>query len=133
VRVPSVTSDAARVSADRIPGVAADAIHLIATGLWCGGLLALFWVLYRGTNRLKLPLSWAAEIVRRFSLLAIVSVAVLLVTGLYQSWVQVGTLKTLFSTDYGRVLLVKLALFLGLVGLDALNLLSTTPTLITPN
>jgi len=126
----SLTSHAVAVSADKMLAVAADAIHLIATGLWGGGLLSLSWVLYRGTKRLKLLLSWAAEIVRRFSLLAIVSVAVLLVTGLYQSWVQVGTLKTLFSTDYGRVLLVKLALFLGMVGLGALNLLSTKPKLL---
>ena len=126
----SLTSHAVAVSADKMLAVAADAIHLIATGLWGGGLLSLSWVLYRGTKRLKLPLSWAAEIVRRFSLLAIVSVAVLLVTGLYQCWVQVGTLKTLFSTDYGRVLVVKLALFLGMVGLGALNLLSTKPKLL---
>ena len=126
----SLTSHAVAVSEDKMLAVAADAIHLIATGLWGGGLLSLSWVLYRGTKRLKLPLSWAAEAVRRFSLLAIVSVAVLLVTGLYQSWIQVGTLKTLFSTDYGRVLLVKLALFLGMVGLGALNLLSTKPKLL---
>ena len=126
----SLTSHAVAVSADKMLAVAADAIHLIATGLWGGGLLSLSWVLYRGTKRLKLPLSWAAEAVRRFSLLAIVSVAVLLVTGLYQSWIQVGTLKTLFSTDYGRVLVVKLALFLGMVGLGALNLLSTKPKLL---
>ena len=126
----SLTSHAVAVSEDKMLAVAADAIHLIATGLWGGGLLSLSWVLYRGTKCLKLPLSWAAEAVRRFSLLAIVSVAVLLVTGLYQSWVQVGTLKTLFSTDYGRVLVVKLALFLGMVGLGALNLLSTKPKLL---
>jgi len=126
----SLTSHAVTVSADKMLAVAADAIHLIATGLWGGGLLSLSWVLYRGTKRLQLPLSWAAEAVRRFSLLAIVSVAVLLVTGLYQSWIQVGTLKTLFSTDYGRVLVVKLALFLGMVSLAALNLLSTKPKLL---
>ncbi len=126
----SLTSHAVAVSEDKMLAVAADAIHLIATGLWGGGLLSLSWVLYRGTKCLKLPLSWAAEAVRRFSLLAIVSVAVLLVTGLYQSWIQVGTLKTLFSTDYGRVLVVKLALFLGMVGLGALNLLSTKPKLL---
>ncbi len=126
----SLTSHAVAVSEDKMLAVAADAIHLIATGLWGGGLLSLSWVLYRGTKCLKLPLSWAAEAVRRFSLLAIVSVAVLLVTGLYQSWIQVGTLKTLFSTDYGRVLVVKLALFLGMAGLAALNLLSTKPKLL---
>src|SRR5206468_9882820 len=101
--------------------VAADATHLIATGLWGGGLLALFWALYRGTKKLTLPSPWAAETVRRFSRLALGSVAVLLLTGLYQSWIQVGDLKTLFGTDYGRVLALKLVVFIAMLGLGALN------------
>jgi copper resistance protein D len=126
----SLTSHAIAAREDTMLAVAADATHLVATGFWGGGLLALSWVLYRGTRRLMLPLSWAAETVRRFSLLAIVSVAVLLVTGLYQSWIQVGSLRTLFVTDYGRVLLIKFVLFLGMFGLGALNLLSTKPRLL---
>ena len=104
--------------------------HLIATGLWGGGLLALFWVLYSGVKKSTLPLSWAAETVRRFSRLALGSVAVLVLTGLYQSWIQVGSLSTLFGTDYGRVLLFKLILFTAMLGFGALNFLSTRPRLL---
>jgi copper resistance protein D len=126
----SLTSHAVAAKEDRTLAVAVDAIHLIATGFWGGGLLALFWTLYRGTKKLSLPLPWAAEVVRRFSLLAIVSVAAVLVSGLYQSWIQVGTPRTLFTTDYGQVLLVKLVLFLGMLALGTLNLLSTKPRLL---
>jgi uncharacterized membrane protein len=93
-------------------------------------LLALFWVLYRGTKKLNLPLAWAAETVRRFSRLALPSVAVVVLTGLYQSWIQVGNLDTLFGTDYGRVLTFKLVLFVGLLGLGGINFLSTGPRLL---
>jgi hypothetical protein len=63
-------------------------------------------------------------------LLALISVAVLFITGIYQSWIQLGSLRILFATDYGRVLVVKLMLFLGMLGLGALNWLSTKPRLL---
>ena len=126
----SFISHAVAVKEDTMVVVAADAAHLIATGLWGGGLLALFWVLYRGVKGSALPLSWAAETVRRFSRLALGSVAVLVLTGLYQSWIQVGNLRTLFGTDYGRVLLFKLILFTAMLGFGALNFLSTGPRLL---
>ena len=126
----SFTSHAVAVKENTMVVVAADVAHLIATGLWGGGLLALFWVLYRGVKKSALPLSWAAETVRRFSRLALGSVAVLVLTGLYQSWIQVGSLRTLFGTDYGRVLLFKLVLFIAMLGFGALNFLSTRPRLL---
>jgi copper resistance protein D len=125
----SFTSHAVAVKENTMVVVAADSTHLIATGLWGGGLLALFWILYRGTKESTLPLSWAAETVRRFSKLTLGSVAVLVLTGLYQSWIQVGNLRTLFGTDYGRVLLLKLVIFIAMLGFGALNFLSTGPRL----
>jgi putative copper export protein len=126
----SFTSHAVAVKADTIVVVAADAVHLIATGLWGGGLLALFWILYSGVKKSTLPLSCAAETVRRFSRLAFGSVAVLVLTGLYQSLIQVGNLRTLFGTDYGRVLLFKLVLFIAMLGFGALNYLASGPALL---
>jgi len=126
----SFTSHAVAVKTDTIVVVAADAVHLIATGLWGGGLLALFWILYSGVYKSTLPLSWAAETVRRFSRLAFGSVAVLVLTGLYQSWIQIGNLRTLFGTDYGRVLLFKLVLFTAMLGFGALNYLASRPALL---
>ena len=126
----SFTSHAVAVKENTMIVVAADAAHLIATGLWGGGLLTLFWILYNGVKKSTLPLSWAAETVRRFSRLALGSVAVLVLTGLYQSWIQVGSLSTLFGTDYGRVLLFKLILFTAMLGFGALNFLSTRPRLL---
>ncbi len=110
--------------------ISADTLHLLATGLWGGGLMALSWVLHTATKQMTVALSDAAEIVRRFSLLAMISVVVLFVTGLYQSWIQVENLTILLSTDYGRVLLVKLVVFLLMVSVGGLNWLSTKPRLL---
>jgi putative copper export protein len=126
----SFSSHAVAVKENTMLAVTADAIHLIATAIWGGGLLSLFWVLYRGTKQLAQPIYWVAETVRRFSRVALGSVAVLLLTGLYQSWIQVGNLKTLFGTDYGRVLALKLLIFIAMLGLGALNFLSTGPKLL---
>ncbi|MGE5304242.1 MAG: hypothetical protein ACM3TN_13085 [Alphaproteobacteria bacterium] len=76
----TLTSHAAAVQESTELAETADAIHLVATGLWGGGLLALGWVLCCGTEQLGLPLAWASETVRRFSLVALASVAILLAT-----------------------------------------------------
>ncbi|MFH9013012.1 copper resistance CopC/CopD family protein [Streptomyces sp. NPDC017943] len=77
--------------------------HLLATGVWLGGLAALLLVSRRDSGE------DLARIVPRFSRIAFASVAVLAVTGLYQSWRGLGSLSALSTTPYGRLLLVKLA------------------------
>lgn len=85
-------------------------IHLLAVACWLGGLTSLLTALFRGA-----PPSVAGT--RRFSRLAFTSVVVLAATGLYQSWRQVGSWSALTGTDYGLLLLLKLGLIAGLVGL----------------
>jgi uncharacterized membrane protein len=117
------------VREDAALAVAVDATHLIFTALWAGGLSALWRVFYLGTRQSSPPLQWASRLVNRFSRLALVSVALLLITGLYQSWIHVGSLDVLKSTDYGNVLMLKLALFVVMLALGALNFFSTKPRL----
>jgi copper transport protein len=78
-------------------------LHLLATGVWLGGLVALLLTLRRSSGE------DLAEVVPRFSRIAFASVTVLAVTGVYQSWRGLGSLSTLTGTSYGRLLLAKLA------------------------
>lgn len=71
----------------------------------------------------------AGDIVRRFSLLGMVSVATLLLTGLVNALILVPDAAALFASDYGRLLLVKVALFLSMVGLALVNRLRLAPQL----
>src|SRR5262245_39821813 len=73
----SRTSHASAAKGNTAIPVAVDAIHLIATSLWAGGLPFLFWALFRGLRELRLSLFWAGEVVARFSTIALSSVAVL--------------------------------------------------------
>ena len=66
---------------------------------------------------------------RRFSTLGIASVATLIVTGLLNAWILVGSFDALIITEYGRLLQVKLALFALMLGLAAVNRLHWTPRL----
>ncbi|CAM5324356.1 MULTISPECIES: copper resistance CopC/CopD family protein [Streptomyces] len=86
-----------------------DALHLLAVAAWLGGLAALLVSLYKGP-------SVARAGVRRFSRLAFGSVLVVVATGVYQSWRQVGTWRALTDTSYGRLLLIKVTLVVVLVG-----------------
>ncbi|MFD2419647.1 copper resistance CopC/CopD family protein [Amycolatopsis pigmentata] len=93
----------------------ADVLHLLAMGLWLGGLTALLVVLARRTAP-EAELTGAA---RRFSPIAAGSVAVLVITGSFQAWRQLGSWNAWLSTGYGRLLLVKVAVVALLVGAAA--------------
>jgi len=124
VAARSLTSHAAAVRDDTAVAVIADAIHLIATALWAGGLVAL-WSIFYFDRQNHLSASLTAQVVQRFSRLALASFFLLLATGAYQSWIHVGSLNILLNTQYGNVLALKLALFLAMFAFGTLNFLST--------
>ncbi|MFF3713260.1 copper resistance CopC/CopD family protein [Streptomyces phaeochromogenes] len=76
-------------------------LHLLAMAVWLGGLAALLTTLHR--SEALLP----AASVARFSRLAFASVAVLVLTGVYQSWRGLGSWDAVFDTSYGRILVAK--------------------------
>ena len=67
--------------------------------------------------------------VQRFSTLGVVAVSTLAATGIVNTWVLAGSIPALLGTDYGQLLLVKIALFLVMVATAAVNRLVLTPRL----
>jgi putative copper resistance protein D len=65
----------------------------------------------------------------RFSILAAISVVILLTGGLINAWFLAGTVPALIGTEYGRLLLSKIAIFVAMVTIAAVNLLRMTPRL----
>jgi putative copper export protein len=125
----SLTSHAAAAREYPLMAMACDAIHLTVAAVWAGGLPLLCWALWRGSRFATSP-GWTGNLVARFSRLAFRSVVLLVSTGIFQSWIQVGTWDSLLETAYGRVLLLKLALFLMMLAFGALNRHFTLPDLI---
>jgi putative copper export protein/mono/diheme cytochrome c family protein len=103
--------------------VLSEALHLLAAGLWLGGLIPL-WLSLRA-----LPPAQAAIVCERFSPVGLGCVLVLAGTGFAQALQLAGTLPALLGTTYGRLLLLKIALFLAALILAAINRLWLTDRL----
>ena len=126
----SLTSHAAATVNVRTEAILNDFIHLIAVAVWVGGLCGLVLAV-----RLILRVCDESErrgtlsaLVRRFSLVAGISVAAIILTGLYSAWAQVVTVPAL-QVPYGRVLVVKVAVVVGLLLVAGANLIWVRPRL----
>jgi putative copper resistance protein D len=107
--------------------LAADALHLMAAVAWIGGLASLILFLraaYRGKTA-----SLAPDVVGRFSIMGLICVTTLLLTGIVNAVILVGSVHALVITEYGRLLVLKLVLFTLMLMLALINRLVLTPRL----
>ncbi|WP_069467483.1 copper resistance CopC/CopD family protein, partial [Actinacidiphila rubida] len=103
----------ASVGIQRRLAMPVDVVHLLSMAVWLGGLVTLLVALWAPSlARTAVP----AFAVRRFSALALTAITLLVATGTYQAWRQIGTWRAFTDTSYGRLLLIKIALVCGLVG-----------------
>jgi copper transport protein len=96
----------------------ADAAHVQAAAVWAGGLAFVVAALALAREQ-RWPL--AAASVPRFSTMAVVSVAILVVAGTINGYLQVRAWRGLWETEYGVLLLIKLGLVLPLLAFGAYN------------
>lgn len=110
----------------------ADVLHMVAAAAWMGGLLMIVGAAFPATQDLPedARARVLAPVVARFSDLAVVAVAVLVVSGGVRAWAEVRSLGALTDTDYGVVLLVKLAAVLLILALGAVNNRWTKPRIV---
>jgi putative copper resistance protein D len=102
--------------------LAVDFLHLIAAGLWLGGLVPLaLLLLYLRRFREEAWVSVACNAAARFSDLGIAAVGTLLISGMINTYFLVGDMQRLIDTSYGRLLLVKISLFAAMVCLAGIN------------
>ncbi len=126
----SLTSHGAATTGIRSAALLSDYLHLLAAAVWLGALFHFC---------LGIPLALRSlsarerrdcfsSMVPRFSVVAVLSVAVLVVTGFFNSWAQVTVLPAL-GTPYGFALLVKVVLVVMLLLFGALNLVWVRPAI----
>ncbi|WP_407174707.1 copper homeostasis membrane protein CopD [Bradyrhizobium sp. STM 3562] len=109
--------------------LAADVLHLSAASAWIGGLIGLP-VLFAVARHSSFEWgSLQSDAVRRFSTIGVASVAVLIGSGFVIAWILVGSFRALLVTDYGQLLMLKIAVFATMVGFAAVNRLWLTPRL----
>ncbi|HEX5210250.1 MAG TPA: copper homeostasis membrane protein CopD [Pseudolabrys sp.] len=110
--------------------LASDMVHLLAAGGWLGGLPALALV-FAHTRRADNSGSrqFAIGVTRRFSRLGAICVGALLISGIVNSCNLLNGPRDLVATDYGRLIFMKIGLFIAMLGIAATNRFHFTPQL----
>jgi copper resistance protein D len=117
-----------------IPHLAADMLHLVAAAIWTGGLVSLALLLSASRDdRSPAGASFALQATTRFSTMGIAAVAVILATGIVNTWILVGSWRALIATGYGQLLMLKIALFAVMLVFAAVNRFWLTPRLALPS
>jgi len=90
--------------------ITADWLHVLGAASWLGSLLSLMLVGIPIALTLEPADRWpsVASLVNAFSPVALVSAGVVVVSGVFASWVHLEHLSALWQTTYGQVLIVKL-------------------------
>jgi copper transport protein len=109
---PTLAGHAFRSASDRPLSVAVDLLHVSAAAFWVGGLLQLAVILWTGAD---------PGAARRFSRLAVPAVVLIAVSGLARALVELSTVSQLWSTGYGRAIVVKSTLLAALIVLGWLG------------
>jgi putative copper resistance protein D len=107
-----------------------DVVHSLAAAVWIGALVAFVFLLLLGPSGADSD-GALHESLRRFSGIGSITVALIVLSGLVNSWFLVGPQRLLdfWTTAYGQVLLAKLLAFAGMLGLAASNRYRLTPAL----
>jgi len=122
VAFPALSGHASGAEA-RLLAVGLDVAHVVAAGTWIGTLGVL----------LLVGRSWMDRLVPAFSPIALASALILAGTGATAGWRLVGSLAGYVESPYGRVLLLKVALFALVAALGAINWRRITPLLGSPD
>jgi len=113
----------------RVVMLIADVAHLMAVSAWPAGLLPFALLLRR---RAKLAAWQEAHVdASCFSAMSLVAISIIAASGLVNSYFLVGSFQALVTTDYGRVLSVKLCLFAVAATLGGWNLFVHEPRMAT--
>jgi copper transport protein len=99
--------------------IAMDVVHMAAGSIWLSGLVMLAALTDFG-GKSRLPQGALGLVIPRFSALALVSVVLIALTGIYADWLQTGDLLD-FESPYGITLLAKILVFVAALGVGLMN------------
>lgn len=111
--------------------VVADWLHVLGAGAWLGGLAVVVAVGVPTAMRLDTATRdrAVADLVHAFSPTALAFASLVAATGVLASWLHLGHVAALWQSDYGRTLLLKLALVAAVVAAGAYNWRRVRPAL----
>lgn len=89
--------------------MASEAMHLVAIGVWAGVVFVSAWTAV-GSTEFGLPLAGTSRYLESMSQAAMAAVVVILVTGIFNAWLRIGTPSNLLHGLYAGALVVKVTL-----------------------
>ncbi|HXV39006.1 MAG TPA: DUF4149 domain-containing protein [Nitrosopumilaceae archaeon] len=100
--------------------------HLISASIWVGGSLfigvVLAPLLKTMSESVEERLRIMIRVGRKFNKIAVPSLGILIVTGLYNSQYILSKPGTIFSTNYGTILTIKIMLVIALIVAFAIHI-----------
>lgn len=119
---PALTGHAA-ATGNFIVSVTLDVLHVLSAGLWLGGLLLVLIAGIPAMLRLSDGNTHAAvsALVNSFHPIALFCAPLAVVSGLGSAWTRLGGPAAITSTAYGRILLLKLGLFVAVAAIALYN------------
>ena len=111
--------------------ILADGVHVIGAGGWLGSLLLVLLAGIPAALRLGEGerSSAVAELVNAFSPTALVFAGIAVATGVFAAWLHLDAVSALWQTQYGKTLLVKIAILSVVAATGAYNWLRVKPAL----
>jgi putative copper export protein/methionine-rich copper-binding protein CopC len=122
---PALSGHASAMAGLAWVAVPTDTLHVIAAGGWIGSLLALVVIGIPTAVRLGPERRGAASsaLVHGFSATALLFTGILVTTGVVSAWLHLGDIPALWTSAYGRTLLLKVGIFSGVAAVGAYNFL----------
>jgi copper transport protein len=110
--------------------ILADWVHLVGVSVWVGGLFSFLGGMHFTSRFYPKPRTLlTAFLISHFTILALASVGILVITGVYGYILRVGTLASLFYSTYGQALVLKLLIAAPMLALGGINFLFTSPNM----
>lgn len=119
----STFSGHAAVASPQVVALVSDVVHLAAGAIWFTGIIVLALILpdaWRGEEE-QTRINLSAPAVIAFSRVALISILIVGVTGVINSFLNIENWNDLFDTGYGRAVFFKIILFLAVLALGGIN------------
>jgi putative copper export protein/methionine-rich copper-binding protein CopC len=119
--IPSLTGHAAGAESGVALAVVNDTLHVLTAGAWIGTLAVLIVDALPALAGDVAGATAAVNTINIFSPLALIAAAIVALTGAGNAWMHFDRVDQLWTTDYGLVLMLKLAFVFLVVSAGAYN------------
>lgn len=128
---PALSGHAAAASGLAALAILADGLHVLGAGGWLGSLFIVVAIgipaALRGPEMERGRA--VAALINAFSPTALFFAGMVVATGVFAAWLQLGSVPALWQSTYGRTLLIKVAVLSLVFGTGAYNWLKVRPAL----